>query len=103
MPGIINTTVILFFKSHTSEHTDSQASSTLSSLTTIVRRWAYLVNIFQHELLPLLDKENMASHPVSAWKPKIMDNTKLGSCSVTKWAGTHFTTVAVPGSIQSYQ
>ena len=47
------------------------------------------MNIIQHEFLSLSDKGSVASHPFSTWKPKIMDNTKWGSCSATKWAGRH--------------
>ena len=60
-----------------------------------------LTNIFQHVFLPLSEKVGMVLHPVSALKPKMLDNIDLGSCSATRWAGTHFITPAVHESIQT--
>ena len=43
--------------------------------------YAFSMNIFQHVFLSLPDKGIMVLHPVSARKPKIMDNTKWGCCT----------------------
>ena len=72
------------------EHTNAQASSKLSSIKKIG-----IVNEHFPVFLPLPNKGSMVLHPVSAWKPKIMDNTKWNSCSATQWEGTHFITLAV--------
>ena len=58
-------------------------------------------SIFQHVLLPLSEKDSMVLHPVSARKPKMLDNNDLGSCSATRLAEKHFITPAVPESIQT--
>ena len=102
MPSIINIIDTIFF------NYIQQTYKLISSVDIIIpfysRRWGYLINI--SSIYSCLDKKrNKVLHPVivSVCKrlAKISDNTDLGSRLATRWAGNHFITLAVPGSIRT--